>query len=294
MIRGGAIGDFVLTLPAIKLLRDAWPHARLEILGYKHIIALAERRFYADAVRSIEYGALASFFAKGAELPTELCEYFGSFDLIISYLFDPDEVFENNLRRCGSTQIIRGPAKLRTHEHAAVQLARPLSTLGLELEAHGAQLFPTAADHATAAAFLPGNANRLLALHPGSGSAAKNWPLGNWLSLGQQLARDAHLVVIGGEADTAQIAELRAAWSGLPVSFVVDQPLTSVAAVLARCKLFIGHDSGISHIAAAVGTRCVLLFGPTDPRVWAPAGKRVHVLSAGDRNLESISVAVVI
>ncbi|HSH40447.1 MAG TPA: hypothetical protein VK993_16870 [Chthoniobacterales bacterium] len=58
VIRGGAIGDFVLTLPAIKLLRDAYPDARLEILGYKHIAALAENRFYAEAIRSIEYAAL--------------------------------------------------------------------------------------------------------------------------------------------------------------------------------------------------------------------------------------------
>ncbi len=58
VIRGGAIGDFVLTLPALKALRDAWPQARIEILGYKHIAALAENRFYAQAVRSIEYGRL--------------------------------------------------------------------------------------------------------------------------------------------------------------------------------------------------------------------------------------------
>src|SRR2546421_13121014 len=96
VIRGGAIGDFVLTLPALKALREAYPQARIEILGYKHIAALAENRFYADAIRSIEYAALSSFFAKDAELPSELRDYFGSFDLIISYLFDPDQIFENN------------------------------------------------------------------------------------------------------------------------------------------------------------------------------------------------------
>ena len=63
VIRGGAIGDFVLTLPAIKLLRDRFPKAHIEILGYKHIAALAEKRFYAQAVRSIEYGPLSSLFA---------------------------------------------------------------------------------------------------------------------------------------------------------------------------------------------------------------------------------------
>ena len=62
VIRGGAIGDFILTLPAIRLLRENFPGVGLEILGYKHIIALADNRYYADATHSIEYSALAGFF----------------------------------------------------------------------------------------------------------------------------------------------------------------------------------------------------------------------------------------
>src|SRR5215813_4895722 len=81
VIRGGAIGDFILTLPALKALRDARPDAHIEILGYKHITAIAENRFYAQTVRSIEYGPLARFFADKLELPTELADYFARFDL---------------------------------------------------------------------------------------------------------------------------------------------------------------------------------------------------------------------
>src|SRR4030081_64896 len=99
IIRGGAIGDFILTLPALKALRDACPDAQVEVLGYKHIAVLAENRFYAQAVRSIEYGPLSSFFAKDQKLPSELVSHFASFDLILSYLYDPDQIFENNLRR---------------------------------------------------------------------------------------------------------------------------------------------------------------------------------------------------
>src|SRR5437870_11908488 len=101
VIRGGAIGDFILTLPALKALRDAEPDARIEILGYKHIAALAENRFYAQAVRSIEYAPLATFFATDSSLPHELANYFASFDLIISYLSDPDQMPADNIRRCG-------------------------------------------------------------------------------------------------------------------------------------------------------------------------------------------------
>ncbi len=126
VIRGGAIGDFILTLPTLKALRDACPHAYMEILGYKHIAVLAEKRFYAQAVRSIEYGPLSSFFARNSELPAELANYFASFDLIISYLYDPDRIFENNVRRCGVENFFCGPAKIvQTLDHAALKKFSP-------------------------------------------------------------------------------------------------------------------------------------------------------------------------
>src|SRR5437016_5964136 len=140
VIRGGAIGDFILTLPALKALRDANPHAHIEILGYKHIAALAENRFYARAVRSIEYGPLSSFFARNSELPDDLARYFASFDLIITYLYDPDEIFDQNLRRCGVRKIVHGPAKIGVHAHASRQLAAPIEKIGLIVKDLVAQL----------------------------------------------------------------------------------------------------------------------------------------------------------
>jgi heptosyltransferase-2 len=291
VIRGGAIGDFVLTLPAIKLLRDAWPNARLEILGYKHIVALAEHRGYADETRSIEYGALSSFFAKGADLPAELVAYFGSFDLIVSYLFDPDGIFEANLRRCGPMQIVVGPAKLGPNEHAALQLARPLASLGLRTAIAPPQLFPSEQDHAAAALLLGGDAEEMIAVHPGSGSATKNWPVAKWIAVAERLlSQRQRLVVIGGEADEPQMIEIRRACRSMPIRYVVNEPLPIVAAVLARCAAFVGHDSGISHIAAAVGTPSVLLFGATDPRVWAPQNSNVRILRAASGALSDVAV----
>src|SRR3977135_674898 len=146
VIRGGAIGDFVLTLPAINLLRDRFPKAHLEILGYKHIAALAEKRFYADAVRSMESASLARFFAKNSELPGPLDDYFGGFDLILSYLYDSDRIFETNLKKSGSATFIAGPSKLDNSEHAALQLARPLAALRLSLHAPAAPRFHNDAD----------------------------------------------------------------------------------------------------------------------------------------------------
>jgi heptosyltransferase III len=285
VIRGGAIGDFVLTLPAIKLLRDRFPKAHLEILGYKHVAALAEKRFYADAVRSIESASLARFFAKNSELPSELADYFGGFDLILSYLYDPDGIFETNAKSSGSATFIAGPSKLDNREHAAFQLARPLAALDLFLTGSSAYLFPTDVDR-NAIRSLQGN----MAFHPGSGSETKNWPIENWIELGNALlARDHSLIIVGGEADTVRMRQLKLAWDGKPVRFAENLPLPHLAALL-EGSVFVGHDSGISHIAAAVGARCLLLFGPTDPAIWAPANANVTVLRAPEGKMDLLKV----
>ena len=283
VIRGGAIGDFILTLPTLQALRRAYSHAHIEILGYKHIAVLAENRFYAQTVRSIEHGPLASFFAKNSELPVELANYFASFDLIISYLYDPDGVFEMNLRRCGVDNLIHGPAKIDHREHAARQLSRPLQTLGLRLDDLSAKLYPSAEDRDAANAWLGHCARPIVAFHPGSGGEMKNWPLENWIDLGNRLLASedfpGSIVVISGEADADQAARLQSIWKDATLRFAKNLPLPHLAAVLEQA-IFIGHDSGISHLAAAAGANCVLLFGPTNPAVWAPANENVRLLQA--------------
>lgn len=297
VIRGGAIGDFVLTLPAIKLLRDEFPHAQLEILGYKHIIALAEKRFYADAVRSIEYGALASFFAKDAELPGAPADYFASFDLIVSYLFDPDEIFTRNLRLCGVETLLQCPHTVDTDgEHAALQLARPLAELDLTIKEPAATLYPSEQDCAFADHFVRMHSRHLVAIHPGSGSASKTWAAENWKELGSWLLSEKlanSLLIIGGEADKPALAQLKVAWQQNSVLFTEDLALPHLAAVLQKCTLFLGHDSGISHIAAAVGTPCLLLFGPTDPEIWAPRNVTVKIVQGATAKMSAISMTSV-
>ena len=298
VIRGGAIGDFILSLPALGLLREAFPTAHIEILGYKHIIALAEDRIYAQATRSIEYAAMAGFFNPGSELDPDLADYFASFQQIVSYLYDPNGYFEANLRRAGARQILAAYARLDDSAHAAHQLARPLQSMALYLEDHGARIFLSPEDRIFAARFLADTDERpLIAIHPGSGSAKKNWPIENWAALGRSLLERSNppqLLLIGGEADHDRIDALREAWREAPVLLARDLPLPALGAVLERAHLFLGHDSGISHLAGAVGATAMLLFGPTDPAIWAPANPNVRVLEAPQRDLNALSVNEVI
>jgi heptosyltransferase III len=297
VIRGGAIGDFILTLPALKALREAYLNAHIEILGYKHIAALAENRFYAQAVRSIEYGPLSSFFARNSELSAELTGYFASFDLIISYLYDPDRIFERSLGRCGVKNLLCGPARIvEKNGHAAKQLARPVEELGIRVADLTEKIFLSVDDRQFAKEFLRNSSRPIVAIHPGSGSKEKNWPLENWIELvssksglSRANGERVSLVVVSGEADKAQIAQLEHAWKDRDVRFAKDLPLPHLAAVLEH-TIFVGHDSGISHLAAAAGANCIFLFGPTDPSVWAPRNENVQALRAQSGNLSDLEI----
>ncbi len=307
VIRGGAIGDFLLTLPAVALLREAFPQARLEILGYEHIVALAASGGYADRVRSIEYAAMAAFFNPKATLDPELSAYFGGFQQVVSYLYDPDGFFSGNLRRCGVKNLIEASPKIDPEgEHASRQLARPLESLALYLDAaSGPPLRPGAAEASFARDFFARaglkEGETLVAVHPGSGGERKNWPADRWRALGLALlARPERprLLLVGGEADAKTVAGLRAAWGETGGVLVAqDLPLPALGALLARCGRFLGHDSGISHLAAAVGAPCTLLFGPTDPDLWAPPYPAVEIVRApggvpGDLSLETVQNVV--
>jgi heptosyltransferase-3 len=293
VIRGGAIGDFILTLPALKALRDAYPAAHIELLGYARVADLVKQRFYFNEVRSIEYAALAGFFGKGTPLDGELQSYFRSFDLIISYLYDPDQIFENNLRRAGAENIVIGPGKLNHNGHATEQLTAPMRELDVPVLDFTPRIFVSAQDREFRHLFVQGMDEPLVVLHPGSGGTHKNWPIARWIEIGHNLLSSGRsLIVLSGEADEAQTGELRRTWGSRSVRFARNLALNQVAALLEHSR-FIGHDSGISHLAAAVGAKCLLLFGPTDPNIWAPRHEDVRIVRAPNGDLSQLTVAEV-
>jgi ADP-heptose:LPS heptosyltransferase len=291
VIRGGAIGDFILTLPAIKALRDACPGQRVDILGHKHIASLAEKRFYADGIRPIESAELSRFFIKDADLPPHLVNYFASFDLIVSYLYDPDLIFETNLRRTGAQWIVPGPAKIQNGSHAVRQLVRPIEDLGIRIADFAPQLFPSIEDRRDAREFRAGVNPPIVAFHPGSGGRGKIWPIQNWIDLGDQLLGGfaGSLVIVSGEADQDQRRRLQLLWPSQRVRFANCRPLPELAALL-EDTIFIGHDSGISHLAAAAGAKSIVLFGPTDPAVWAPLNENARVIRASGGTLAELAL----
>jgi len=111
-----------------------------------------------------------------------------------------------------------------------------------------------------------------IVIHPGSGAARKNWPIDRFEMLSRSLIQKGRQVSwCAGPAEKLDSVALD--WSCLRL-----ESLRELAERLAQTTLYIGNDSGITHLAAAVGCPTVALFGPTDPAVWAPRGRHVYVL----------------
>jgi len=120
----------------------------------------------------------------------------------------------------------------------------------------------------------------IVALHPGSGGRWKCWPAERFGRLASMLGerQAAQVLVIGGPADMGLLQPFRTAL-GTARAIEADRlPLRHLAAILARCSLYIGNDSGVTHLAAAAGCPTLALFGPTDDRVWGPRGAKVTIL----------------
>jgi heptosyltransferase-2 len=283
-----------MTLPAIGALRERWPEAHIEILGYPHIAELAHKRHYADAVRSIDAKALTGFFVPHGVLDPALMEYFGGFNVVISYLFDPDRIFSNNVRACGVKQVIDASPRPK-NTHAAEHYCQPLESLAIYVAAPRPRIHPNESDREAAAKFLKMVGREpLVAIHAGSGSEKKNWPVEKFGALSRWLADElaAQLLIVRGEADERATQKLTELLGERPITVAKGLKLVELAAVLERCVLFLGNDSGITHLAAAVGTPTVAVFGTASLPIWEPLGQHTRVVQIGEQDVANVRAAI--
>jgi len=277
ILRGGALGDFLVTLPALRLLRERWPQARLELAGNVTAAALGVADGLLDAAHSQHEARWAGLYRPGP-LPAQFAEWLRGFDLVISFWPDPAGELRGHFP-VFSGQVFLTAGALPEQAPAAAHYCEALHSLGLATTNYFHRLRVDGMG-----ARKPG----LVAIHPGSGSSKKNWPVDRWEEICRQLAgrTGTELLIVSGEAEPAGAL----ASHGRQARCL---PLPELARELSSCSLFLGHDSGVSHLAAAVGVPSVLLFGPTDPRVWAPPAPGVVALCRGTE-LDAISIADVL
>jgi heptosyltransferase III len=287
LLRPGAIGDLFLTVPALRALCLAQPDACITLAGQPEAAALLQSAGIVDEALSQDDVRLLGLFQRHTIGDLEAL---GRFDAAVAWLNDSEGVVTRNLERWALGRVIVAspvppPGPIR---HVADHLRLTLAPLGVGAEPpERFYLRPAEPEIAWAEKAVKGlleDQRPVITLHPGSGGRRKNWPAGKFALVAQWLIkRGVAVLLVCGPADEEAVAGVISAGpQNLPV--VKDISLSRLAAVLAHSRAYLGNDSGVTHLAALVGTPTVALFGPSEARLWAPRGERVHVLSwLGDR-----------
>lgn len=309
LLRPGALGDALLAFPTLAWLPHVWPGTRLLFVARAEVLPLVEAAGLADATLSFDDPVWGALWANEPTDSALLRDAVGGADAAVAWLRDADGTVARALGAAGVARVIVAPGQPAngTEEHVALYLARTLTPLGLanspkslgELAALLPSMVSAVGEQIAQSVWieLGLERSRVVALHPGSGGAAKCWPPECFAVIAAHLRHAGYTpLVIEGPADRTSVARLLAASSsGGDVALLVARDLTveAVASVLARCAGYLGNDSGVSHLAALVGCPTLALFGPTDPVRWAPVGSRIQTMRGPRGTMDEIDGASV-
>ncbi|MEI6972371.1 MAG: glycosyltransferase family 9 protein, partial [bacterium] len=274
-----------MTTPLFKAIRQCRPTSSLVLYCHPRMAPLALACRLADRLESIDEVAVSALFVPGAWRMGELGGLVQPGDEVVSYISDPDGVVLENLAGAGAASVGCG-GPLVAQGHAADWMVRPLEALAIPVKLPVVPRLRLPADlveegrrQLTRLAGQP-EGGGVIVIHPGSGSARKNWPAAWFVALARRLRDECGIqsVFTFGEADSGVKAELVDALREFAA--VSGRDLLALAALVAACRCYIGNDSGITHLAAALDVPTVAMFGPTDPAIWGPRGSRVAIMRA--------------
>lgn len=286
VMRGGALGDFVLTLPVVQALRAFRPGAVLTLLCHPRWGRLAA----ADQMLDLEDPILAPLFAAGGQAAPVLRRRLAGLDLLVAYTTDPAGPLVAHLSELVGGRVLAADPRPHTQEecHITDHLLTPLQRVGIPAEDRVPRI-RVDPQVLAASRSLHGHRRRpLVMIHPGSGARTKCWPRDRFAAVAQQLCNDGcGVLILSGPVEQEHM-------DNLPGPLCLPADTTQLAAVLAQADLFIGNDSGPGHVAAAVGTPTLSLFGPTDPATWRPRAPWAHYLRADSGDLSQLAVGSVL
>lgn len=270
----GALGDFVLTFPALLRLKkhftpiDAVCKPQLGELAKG--LGLIENWFSQDAAR------FASFFSDSID--TDVINLLNTYGEIILFSFSKDLAQSINQIRHHKVHRISPRPNPTDNIHVAVHLLKNLARCGLIAIDNDLNSSEQSLLYMGQRVFNDTLHSRKVLLHPGAGSKKKMWPITNFLQVERRLESDGYTPeYIMGPADEFLKGELRAAGA---LQTVVHTP-ENLAALITLMKTaggYIGNDSGVSHLVAYLGLPTVAVFGPSDPGMWRPIGPRVQIV----------------
>ncbi len=270
-VRRGALGDTILFLPVLQAFRKAWPGEETLFVGHGDYLDLVSAAGLAERTASASTWPPLLELHRKKELPREPP---GELSRARRVLLEWGED-----REWGRVRLFRpAPEEGRREPYTRQLLERlglvsfvpwppsPLGRLRRELAFQGEDG--------------PSREGPAL-LHPGAGSPAKAWPPGRFARLGRLLQEKGWevQVLLGPVEEERGPAEGFFRERGLPAVHLRDS--LELARRLVRARVYVGNDSGPSHLAAALGVPSLVLFGPTDPAVWGPPWPGAVCLQAG-------------
>lgn len=289
------LGDMILAGPVFRNLREWQPQARITAVcaeGMQDFLSFVpEVDETVQMPRRHTPGSLQSA-GRWLRLIRELRRQ--HFDLVYDIMqTDRSSLVCAAIRSTRRTGFVKGPRRLRHRvytdtapwtdgdpypDHALDLYLRPLEVVGMPIRTRSIEIAPTHEDVSAARALvLPLSARGeapLVICHPGASSVNKCWPIEEFAAICDEMQSDlgARVLLLGGPAEVESLRVLRSLMATEPVVIERTLPLGQLAAVLAEADLFFGHDSGPMHVAAAVGTPTVALFGASSPAQWKPLG----------------------
>ncbi len=283
MIHPGGLGDVLLAVPAMGRLRTRFPNHRLVLCAEDQVARLLLACRIIDVWTSMQGRACADLFAGADSVTGQVQTWLEDCDFAIAWTQDLDGKLTETLKAVGVREVIvRSP--FSTEIRATHQRDRFLEAINeapsndegdvlLMVTEPLLHLGQTCLEAASLAI-----EQSLILIHPGSGSARKCVAPEILASVVIALQiSGATPVILEGPADREPVERLVQLCMNPPIVLKGLDVLT-VAGVLAQARLFVGQDSGITHLAGLMGVRTVALFGPTDPDRWAPRGAHVTVV----------------
>ncbi len=268
IFHAGALGDLVNTLPSIKTLGDHFENAKITAVGNMANLTLLAAAGMIDKGISLEMPGFHSLFGE-RKLPPSITEMFSKYDLAVTWLRSP--LLIENLMNMGiptSSLSDRFPPPPGSG-HITEFMSRPLKEIGIRKFIGCPKL------ELPEKILRDGPSWDGIIVHPGSGSKKKNWPVKYFAETAKSVAAKTGLeiAVLSGPADEQEGTKLANKLGSLAKQHFNKLNITSLATLLKSASLVIGNDSGVSHLAGAMGTPVTAVFGPTDPGVWGVAQK---------------------
>lgn len=282
-IHPGALGDVLLAVPGIKKLASQFPRHTILLIAHASVSRLLAECHVIDEWVSMESQVCAGLFSGVGYESMELRSCLERCDAAVAWVDDVEGALAGVLRRCGVPKIwIQSPFSSTLRERH--QRDRFLETIGEGntngLEEDTLQIPPHLIEEGRICLENEGilKDRSLVLIHPGSGSAHKCLKPEKLSNIIEQLQnRKMSPVLLEGPADQGMVEDvLRLLRKKPPVLRRLD--LSRLAGVFTHTAMYLGHDSGVTHLAALLGVRTVAIFGPTDPDRWAPHGHHVAIL----------------